>query len=225
MGLSVRWNRSRATALGVTLLLHAALVAWLLALRFDLPATLLPQPDLLWLPAPVTQPAPPEAIPESLPPPFEYAGTQPEPDPEETEAVIVAPPTYDFSRSARDVAGAFGGGPARRQFGETPQAPPTRPQEVLPPSIWPKPLPRVGTTVTTPEGETILWVSDNCYISLYSRSVTMEDLHRGRQGVRMCQIGAGRKEVRDDLFESIERPPKPQEPGCNREGIGLSCAR
>ena len=40
-----------------------------------------------------------------------------------------------------------------------------------------EPLPRVGTAVTTPEGETILWVSDYCYISLSSTSLTMNAIH------------------------------------------------
>ena len=48
-----------------------------------------------------------------------------------------------------------------------------------------------------------------------------------RNGVRTCifaQFG-GEKEARGDLFDEIKRPKPPQEPGCNVEGIGLSCAR
>ena len=120
---------------------------------------------------------------------------------------------------------AFGAGPSYQPFGEIPKAPPGRPKEVYPPSIWEKPLPRVGKTVVTPDGETILWVSDNCWVSLSSRSLTMQHIHKAREGVRMCQIGVGKKEVRGDLFDSIKRPPPPQEPGCGPDGIGQSCAR
>ncbi len=40
MRLPVAWNRSRATAVSVTLVLHAVMVWWLLALRFELPDAL-----------------------------------------------------------------------------------------------------------------------------------------------------------------------------------------
>jgi len=72
-------------------------------------------------------------------------------------------------------------------------------------------LPRVGTTVTTPEGETILWVSDYCYISLSSTSLTMQDFHAARQGMRRCIIPVGEREPRGDLFEHLERLPPGQQ--------------
>ncbi|MEX0735232.1 MAG: hypothetical protein WDZ66_03160 [Steroidobacteraceae bacterium] len=219
-----KWNRSRATALGVTLLLHAVLAAWLLALRFDLPPAQPVEADFVWLPAPPPPPRSRETVP-ALPPPRTEPITvisRPEPAP-----LAVVPPFYDFEGTAKDVAAAIGGGPSRRTFGGPLEEPGKRPREEMPPSIWPKPLPRVGTTVTTPEGETILWVSDYCYISLASRSLTMQDFHQARQGVRRCilyQFG-GKKKPRDDLFDSIERPPKPQqEPGCGPGGDGQSCA-
>ncbi|MGH8197076.1 MAG: hypothetical protein ACRETI_02800 [Steroidobacteraceae bacterium] len=225
MGPPSKWNRSRATALGVTLLLHAILAAWLLALRFELPP---PQPaelDVIWLPAVAPPPRRPGSVPVlPLPRPAPITVIpRPEPAPK-----VLVPPFYDFEGTAKDVAAAIGSGPGRRTFGDTPEAAPRRPKEEISPSIWPKPLPRVGTTVTTTEGETILWVSDYCYISLYSRSLTMQEIHQGRQGVRTCilyQFG-GKKKARDDLFDSIKRPPKPQqEPGCGPDGIGLSCGR
>ena len=224
LALPARWNRPRATALGATLLLHVLLASWLLALRFERPPTPVPDPILILQPTRLPPPLPPPSAP-ALPPPRTAPITinpRPEPVPD-----LAVPPFYDFEGTAKDVAGAIGGGPTRRTFGGPLEAPPKRPKEVIPPSIWPKPLPRVGTTVTTPEGETILWVSDYCYISLSSRSLTMQDIHQGRQGVRTCifyQFG-DKKRPRDDLFDSIKRPPPPQEPGCGKDGIGLSCGR
>ena len=113
--------------------------------------------------------------------------------------------------------------PAYRRFGEVPEGPPERPKAVYPPSIWPKPLPRVGKTVTTDRGETIVWVSDHCYVSISSRSLTQKEIHEARKGVPTCVIPIGKREPRDDLFDAIKRPP--QEPGCNREGVGQSCGR
>ena len=118
-------------------------------------------------------------------------------------------------------------GPGYQPFGETPKGPAERPKEKYPPLIWPKPLPRVGKTVVTPDGETILWVSDYCYVSISSRSLTQKEIHDARQGVRMCvltQFG-GEKKARDDLFDSIKRPQPPQEPGCDKDGVGQSCGR
>ena len=222
MKLPAGWNRPRATAIGATLLLHVVLAAVLLSLRFELPPELPETTSVIYPQVPREPPRVSESLPE-LPPP-RTAPMVVSPRPEPVPAVVV-PPFYDFESSARAVAKAIGDGPSRRTFGDHPQAPPTRPKEVFPPSIWPKLLPRVGTTVTSAEGETILWVSDNCWVSLGSTSLTLQHIHQARQGVRMCQIGAGKKAVRGDLFDAIKRPPKPQEPGCDKEGIGLSCGR
>jgi hypothetical protein len=222
--LPAGWKRPRATAIGATLLLHAVLVAVLLSLRFKLPPEL---PELVTYRdflAPRQPPHPPESLPDLSPPLTAPIAVTPRPEP---MPALVVPPFYDFEGSAKDIAGAIGGGPSRRTFGGPLELPPKRPREETGPSIWPKPLPRVGTTVTTPDGETILWVSDYCFISLYSRSLTMQDVHQARNGVRTCilyQFG-DKKKPRSDLFDAIKRPSKPQEPGCDTEGIGLSCGR
>ena len=52
MPLPSTWDRSRATALAATLLLHAAAAAWLLAARMAVPPALVEQPMPVWLPAP-----------------------------------------------------------------------------------------------------------------------------------------------------------------------------
>jgi hypothetical protein len=138
----------------------------------------------------------------------------------------VAPPAEpDWSGTARDVARDMTTAPSYQRFGEVPKGPEQRPKVQYPPSIWPKPLPRVGTTVTTDQGETIVWVSDNCYVSISSRSLTQPEIHEARKGIRTCIIPLGEREARDDLFDPIKRPPPPQEPGCNKEGIGQSCGR
>jgi hypothetical protein len=224
LALASRMNRPRATAIGATLLLHVALIAWLLVLRFDLPPAPPAEADLIWLPVPLPPAHRSDAVPALPPPRTEPITVVPRPEPVPDLAVT---PFYDFDGSAKDVVGAIGGGPSRRTFGGPIEPEPKRPKEETPPSIWPKPLPRVGTTITTPEGETILWVSDYCFISLYSRSLTMQDIHQGRNGVRTCvfyQFG-DKKRPRSDLFDAIKRPPPPQEPGCAKDGIGLSCGR
>ncbi len=227
LALPSNWNRSRATALGVTLLLHVLMAAWLLALRFETPAVTARDTVILWLPIPVAPPLFPRPLQETSRPQPEPATSVAEPLPEQAPATFAPPPVRDWHRAAQDVAGAIGGGPAYQAFGEMPRAPTGRPEvEYTPSIIFERPLPRVGTTVTTPEGETILWVSDRCYISLYSRSLTMHHIHEGRRGVRTCNLASlGKPEPRGDLFDSIKRPALPQEPGCGPDGIGLSCAR
>ncbi len=224
MRLPSSWNRSRATALVITLLLHLAAAFWLLALRFE-SEDLIEDFEHIWLPAPALPPEAPQAPPiesDAPPPRISPITAEPLPMPFPEVGQLIPP---DWSATAREVAKGFGTGPSYQPFGEVPKGPPERPQEQYPPSIWEKPLPRVGKTVVTPDGETILWVSDNCWVSLSSRSLTMKEIHDARQGVRMCQIGAGKKKVRDDLFDSIKRPPPPQEPGCGPDGVGQSCAR
>jgi hypothetical protein len=225
MRLPVAWNRSRATALGLTLVLHAVLVWWLLALRFEVPGELVEDLRPAWLPVPVSAPPPPPAVASDLPPPEIapiYAPPLPLPVPEVMPAM---PP--DWSGTAREVAKGMTAAPSYQPFGETPRAPAGRPKEHYPPSIWPKPLPRVGTTVVTPDGETIMWVSDYCFVSISSRSIALKDVHEGRNGVRTCVLAqfGDEKKARSDLFDPIKRPPPPQEAGCDKEGVGQSCGR
>jgi len=54
-------------------------------------------------------------------------------------------------------------------------------------------------------------VSDYCYISLGSTSLTMKDFHEARQGVRRCIIPIGEAEPRGDLFDHLKRPPHEQQ--------------
>ena len=221
--MPLSWDRSRATALGATALLHLGVILWLLALRFDLPEKLAEELDIAWLPEPAMAPLPSPPV-ESQPPPARVAPITATPLAVPAPQVSPqAPP--DWSAEARAFAKGLTAAPPYRPFGEFPKGPEERPKDQYPPSIWPQPLPRVGTTVTTPEGETIIWVSDNCWVSVSSRSLTLKGIHDGRNGVRMCNVAVGSKEARDDLFDYIKRPPPPQEPGCNVEGIGLSCAR
>lgn len=223
MRLPVAWNRSRVTAVGVTLVLHVVMVWWLLALRFEIPEQLVEDLRLAWLPAPVT--APPPTVAAELPP-ATIAPINAPPLPMPVPEVAPAAPV-DWSSTAREVAKGMTTGPGYQPFGEMPKAPPGRPKEQYPPSIWPKPLPRVGTTVVTPDGETIIWVSDYCFVSISSRSIALQDVHEARKGVRTCILAqfGGEKKARSDLFDPIKRPPPPQEPGCDKDGVGQSCGR
>ncbi|MDP9198517.1 MAG: hypothetical protein M3O07_04795 [Pseudomonadota bacterium] len=202
----LEWNRSRAAALAATLLLHLALALWLVSLRFAQPVTMPIVATPWWLPTLPTPPPPPMPE-ETLPQPDISIRLRPVPMPLPDAPVIA--PAPDWYGEAAEVAGAIGDEPAYRQFGETTKAPPGRLKEEYPPSIHEKPLPRVGSAYRTPEGEQILWVSDHCFISLGTQSLTMQDFQKARNGVRRCIIYAGKREPRSDLFDHLKRPPKP----------------
>ena len=218
------WSRTRATALAATLLLHAIVAVWLLAARTAPPQVLVEQAAPIWLPsAPPRLPPPPiEPLPITVDPvePSVLPVLEPAAD------SSFAPPAPDWEGTAREVARAIGSRPERRRFGPEPEEPKQLKSKRPPPSVFERPLPRVGTAVKSPEGETILWVSDNCYIPLESISLTMQDFHKARQGIRQCQIGLGKRKPRDDVFDHLKKPPPPeqQEPGCRPAGGAQSCA-
>lgn len=223
MGRAPSWNRSRAAAALATLLLHLFIAFWWLQSWSVGRIARVIEDRLVWLPAPDAPPVPPPPLAVDVSPPVLAPITAPP-----LPLPVIAPsPRPDWSATARDVAKGMTAAPTYQPFGEVPKGPQQRPKEKLPPSIWPKPLPRVGTTVTTDEGETIIWVSDYCYVSVSSRSLTQKEIHDSRNGVRTCILAqfGGEKKPRDDLFDAIKRPPPPQEPGCNEEGVGQSCAR
>lgn len=199
------WNHSRAIAIAATLLLHLVLAAWLLSLRMSEPPPAIDVAEIEWIPP--LQPLPPAPAPQPAPfssEPLE-APTILLPVPEEmTPSAVI----HDWHGDARAVAEALRGSPNRRSFGKGPE-----PEHRLksapdgPPPLFKQPLPRVGTTVTTTQGETILWISDYCYISLSSTSLTMKDFHDARKGVRTCIIPIGEREARGDLFDHLKKPP------------------
>ncbi len=211
--LVFRLDRSRAIALAATLILHVAAILWLLALRFEQPVAVFLEELPIWLPSLPALPAlPPQAPdPDERPYPDSAPVMLPVPRPPVIPAPIV-PRKRDalgWFDDARDAAGKVVGkeSPYRR-FGEFPKAPTGRPKEEYPPSIWtenPKGL--AGKVERTAEGEQILWVSDTCYISLGTQSLTMKDFHKAREGIRRCNIPLGRKEPRSDLFEHLKRKP------------------
>lgn len=200
-------SRYRATAITGTVLLHLALAVWLLSLRYDLPRPVREAEDLVWLTLPRLLPQPPPGAPPVIPAEPIRPPTDTLPGPETVPPQVLE---HDWYGDARAVVRELSRGSEQRTFGSAPSES-ERPEPKPPPSVFKQPLPRVGTTVTTPEGETILWVSDYCYISLGSTSLTMQDLHQARRGVRQCIIPVGRREPRGDLFEHLERPPKTQQ--------------
>lgn len=205
--LPLRLNRSKAAALAATIVLHGVIVAWLVMLRFELASPALDDVTPLWIPASPSPPSSPTVPVERLPAPNISILPMPLPIPE--VPAIDGEQVSDWFGDAAGVAGAIGRGPERRSFGETPKAPAGRPKEEYPPSIYQKPLERVGKSYRTPEGEQILWLSDHCYISLGTQSLTMQDFHKAREGVRRCNIYAGKRKPRSDLFDHLKRPPKP----------------
>lgn len=205
------WNRSRATAIAATLFLHLVLAAWLLSLKQAAAPAAVEIAEIEWIPPrePLPPPLPVQLVPFSSESAEAPSILLPVP-----EAVTPPPAEIDFYGDARAVAGALRGSPGRRGFeaaDESERKLNSKPDG--PPPLFKQPLPRVGTTVTTAEGETILWVSDYCYISLSSTSLTMDAIHEGRQGVRTCIIPVGKREPRDDLLDHLKDPPTGQAPG------------
>lgn len=228
--LSFIWNRSRATALAVTLLLHGVAAIWLLSVRVGAPVPLSVRSDLVWLPMPEPlQPQPrsepPEPAPIVVPAPVPLPAVALEPEDEPESNAITLP---DWEGEARAVARQFAASkPAPRRFGPEPAGEPPVLRSARPPhSVFERPLPRVGTAVRMPDGEQILWVSDNCYLSLDSQSLTMREHHALKRGITSCQVGVGKRQARGDLFDPIKRkrevgpiPGDQQEPGCG-PGVG-----
>ncbi len=210
--LVFRLDRSRAIALAATLTLHVVALLWLLALRFERPVAVILEELPVWFPAlPALPPLPPE--PDELPDPDSAPMMLPVlpvlRPPVMPEAVV--PKLRDalgWFNDARDAAAEVGKESPYRRFGEMPKAPTGRPKDEHPPSIWKKASKgRTGTAERTAEGEQILWVSDDCYISLGTQSLTMADFHKAHEGVRRCIIPLGRKKPRSDLFEHLKREP------------------
>lgn len=204
------WNRSTATAIAATLLLHLVLAAWLLSLRMNVPPPALDSAELEWIPP--SPPLPPAPLPElaSFPGEALEPPTILLPVPEENP-----PPDaqVDWYGDAHATADALGRSPELRRFGPGPgRERKLKSAPEGPPPLFEQPLPRVGTTVTTAQGETILWVSDYCYISLSSTSLTMQAIHEGRRGVRTCIIPVGKREPRGDLFDHLKKKPPPAHP-------------
>lgn len=204
------WNRSRATAIAATLLLHLVLAAWLLSLRMNTPPPAVDVAELEWIPP--SPPLPPAPLPDlaSFPSATVEAPTIFLPLPEEIPPSDVL---YDWYGDARAAAEALGKSSERRRLGPGPE----REHRLKsapdgPPPLFEQPLPRVGTTVTTAQGETILWISDYCFISLSSTSLTMQAIHEGRRGVRTCIIPIGKREARGDLFDHLKKKPPPVNP-------------
>jgi hypothetical protein len=183
-----------------------------LSLKQSTPPATVEIAEIEWLPP--RRPLPPPPMVQPMP----FSGEPAEaptillPVPEE---LPLTPEDFDWYDAARAVAGDLRGSPGRRGFEAPAQSDrklKSRPDG--PPPLFEQPLPRVGTTVTTPEGETILWVSDHCFISLGSTSLTMRDFHDARNGIRTCNIGVGKRKPRDDLLDhlkpqSLKLPPAP----------------
>ena len=209
--MRLSWNRSRTTAIAATLLLHLVLAAWLLSLKLSVPPAAIEMPEINWMPA--LQPMPPAPPVEPMP----YSA-----EPLEAPSILLPIPEtlepppieYDWYGDARAVAGQRGSSTERRRFGKDRAAAPPKLKSKPdgPPPLFEQPLPRVGTSVTTPEGETILWISDYCYISLSSTSLTMGDFHEARRGIRTCIIPIGKRKPRADLFDHLKRPPVGEAP-------------
>ena len=204
------WNRSRTTAIAATLLLHLLLAAWLLSLKLAVPPTAIELPDIDWMPAlqPIAPPPLVRPIPYSAEPLEAPSIRLPIP-----ESIEPPPREYDWYGDVRAVAGKRGStGP--RRFGKEPSTSPPKLKSIPdgPAPLFEQPLPRVGTSFTTPEGETILWISDYCYISLSSTSLTLGDIHEARRGIRTCIIPVGKRKPRDDLFDHLKPPPSGEAP-------------
>lgn len=61
---------------------------------------------------------------------------------------------------------------------------------------------RAGSAYLTPEGEFVFWVSDDCWLTLESRSLLQQDIHAFHMAMVRCRGGTRRP--RADLFEAMD---------------------
>ncbi|MBP8297993.1 MAG: hypothetical protein KAX84_17920 [Burkholderiales bacterium] len=77
--------------------------------------------------------------------------------------------------------------------------PPGRP----PPSVFRPEVVNKGRIVRNADGERIIWINENCYISLGSDSIALRDVHAAHRNVTFCRIPLGKRQARGDLFERM----------------------
>ncbi len=80
---------------------------------------------------------------------------------------------------------------------------PALPAARIPRSVFADDESRVGRTTRNADGETIYWVSPNCYISLGSDSIALRDVHAMHKGMTFCRIPLGKRKARGDLFDDM----------------------
>ena len=83
---------------------------------------------------------------------------------------------------------------------------PTRPKpaaERTPKSVFDDEKSRVGRITQNADGETIYWLTPNCYVTLGSDSIALRDAHAMHEGMTFCRIPLGKREARGDLFEEM----------------------
>ncbi len=80
---------------------------------------------------------------------------------------------------------------------------PAVPATRIPKSVFDEDASRVGRTTRNADGETLYWVSPNCYISLGSDSIALRDVHALHRGMTFCRIPLGKRKARGDLFDDM----------------------
>jgi hypothetical protein len=83
---------------------------------------------------------------------------------------------------------------------------PTRPKppaERTPKSVFDDDRSKVGRITRNADGETIYWLTPNCYVTLGSDSIALRDVHAMHEGLTFCRIPLGKREARGDLFEEM----------------------
>ena len=80
---------------------------------------------------------------------------------------------------------------------------PKPPVERTPKSVFDDERSKVGRITQNADGETIYWLTPNCYVSLGSDSIALRDVHAMHEGMTFCRIPLGKREARGDLFEEM----------------------
>ncbi len=80
---------------------------------------------------------------------------------------------------------------------------PAAPKERVPRSVFADDTSRVGKTTRNADGETLYWITPNCYISLGPDSTALREVQAMREGMAFCRIPLGKREARGDLFEEM----------------------
>lgn len=107
----------------------------------------------------------------------------------------------DWATAAREAVerNTTEGEPGFRSFAAPPK---TTPESAALPNLFERPWARTGRAYLTPEGELVLWVNEDCTMTLETFSLLQSEVHKFNMAMLRCQ--AGKRKPRDDLFEDMD---------------------
>ena len=89
--------------------------------------------------------------------------------------------------------------PGFRSFSALPER---TPESATLPNLFERPWSRTGRAYLTPEGELVLWVNEDCTMTLETFSLLQSEVHKFNMAMLRCQLG--KRKPRSDLFEDMD---------------------